>query len=196
MKAANTAKTISDALGPVVVIDPNKQMQGILRAMLAAYGVRAVRTFADTERAATAMLTEPPSLILIDWESGPLKAPRFLKLFRHQNMFPVCLVPIIVLFSEARQQRVERALRLGAQAVLVKPLSPAALIERVGWLLAGGAHLTLSGDRYVVKGIEGRLKEERARHNQLKAARKYQAAQFAEMVSIQDNVDRIMDTAF
>lgn len=190
-----SAKSFGE-IGPIVVIEPSRQMQAMLRSMLNANGHRTVRIFSDTEAATAAMLSDPPSFVLMEWEAGPQEGGAFLKLFRHRNMFPVCLVPIIVMFSEARRRWVERALRLGAQAVIVKPLSPALLRERIEWVLSGSSHLTLHGERYVVAGVEERLEVERSKQDQLKAAREYQAAQYAQLAAIQDDVDRIMDMEF
>lgn len=180
----------------LVVVEPSRQLQHLLRGMLNSYGIRSIRMFADTEKAATALLSDPPSAVLLDWEAGPYNGPNFLKLFRHQNMYPICLVPIIVMFSESRRTDVEKALRLGAQAVVAKPMSPAGLIKRISWAISNGPRLTLKGEHYVVEGVESRLAVEREQQDQLRTAREYQASQFAEMDAIQDDVDRILGSAF
>jgi DNA-binding response OmpR family regulator len=180
----------------VFVIEPSREMQRLLRAMLSNYGIRKVRMFSDSERAANAMLTDPPSVVLMDWEAGPYYGASFLKLFRHQNMYPVCLVPIIMMFSEARKHFVERALKLGAQAVVAKPMAPTVLVERINWVLEGHQTLKLEGERYVVDGVQERLDVERERQEQLEKARQYQATQFAEMKAIQSDVDKLLQTAF
>lgn len=196
LRNENGANTSARIKGAVVVIEPGRQMQHLLRAMLTSYGIRSVRMFADTERAATYILNDPPEIVLLDWEAGPYFGPNFLKLFRHQNMYPVCLVPIIVMFSEARKAWVERAMRLGAQAVVVKPIAPTALMERISWVLNGGSSLILKGEHYVVDGIEERLEVERERQGQLKSAREFTASQFAEMDSIQNDIDKILTGTF
>lgn len=192
-EAAESGAKLLSSLGPVVVIEPSRQMQAMLRSMLNGQGCRAVRIFADTDSAMTAMLSEPPSLVIMEWEAGPQEGGAFLKLFRHRNMFPVCLVPLIVMFSEARKRWVERALRLGAQAVIVKPVSQVMLKNRIDWVASGSSKLTLHGQRYVVAGVEERLEVERGKQDQLKAAREYQSSQIAQIAAIQNDVDRIMN---
>lgn len=179
----------------LVVVEPSRQLQHLLRGMLTTYGVRSIRMYADTEKAANALLSEPPSAVLLDWEAGPYYGPNFLKLFRHQNMYPVCLVPIIVMLTESRRADVEKALRLGAQAVVVKPMSPVGLMKRISWAISS-PKLKLKGEHYVVEGVESRLAEEREREGQLRTAREFQASQFAEMDTIQNDVDRILGSAF
>lgn len=177
----------------VFVIEPSREMQRLLRAMLLNYGIRDVRVFHDTERAAAAMLSDPPSIVLIDWEVEPMGGADFLKLFRHQNMYPVCLVPIIMMFSEPRRRNIERALNLGAHAAVAKPMAPNILAERINWVLEGHPKLRLVGERYQVDGVQERLDGERERQTQLQSARVYQESQVAEMKSIQSDVDRLLE---
>ena len=176
----------------VIIIEPSREMQRLLRAMLFNYGIRDVRTYADSERATNAMLSEPPDIVILDWDSTPFDGSSFLKLFRHQNMYPVCLVPIVVMFSEPRQRSVESALKLGAHAVVAKPMAPAMLHARMTWALSGEQKLRLLGNRYVIEGVTERLAGEKERQSQMASAREYQASQFAEMMAIQNDVDRIL----
>ncbi len=180
----------------IVIIEPNKQMQHLLRAMLANFGCRQVRVFADSEDAVSSMLMDIPSLVLMDWNAGPYKGRHFLKLIRHQKMFPLCVVPILVMFSRAGKNAVESALRLGAQAVLVKPISPIGLMQHINWVLSDTRELKLVGERYVVEGMAEQLDLEGEKHQQLADAREYQAEQVKAMDSIQDDVDRILSSSF
>lgn len=180
----------------IVVIEANRQMQHLLRSMLANFGQRSVRIFADTESAVAAMLSDVPAMVLLDWDAGPYRGRDFLKLIRHRKMSPLCLVPIIVLLSQARQGSVEAALRLGAQAVLVKPISPLHLIQHIKWVHTRQHKLKLVGERYVVEGISRKLEAQRDKQRQLSAARDYQAEQAKLMNSIQDDVDRILSSSF
>jgi DNA-binding NarL/FixJ family response regulator len=180
----------------IVIIEPNKQMQHLLRAMLANYGQRLVRIFSETESAVASMLSDPPSMVLLDWNAGPYRGRNFLRLIRHEKMYPLCLVPIIVMFSHARQNAVESALRLGAQAALVKPISPACLIEHIDWVAAEKRELNLVGERYVVEGVVAQLDMETEKQQQLASAREYQTEQTKAMDSIQSDVDRILTASF
>lgn len=195
--ANSSDKRSSDSkLLTVLIIEQSREMQRLLRAMLSGYGIRDVRAFSNSERAANAILTDPPSMVLLNWDSVPFDGASFLKLIRHQNMYPVCLVPIIVMFSEARKRQVESALKLGAHAVVAKPVAPAMLFARMHWILAGHQQLRLEGGRYVVDGIQERLAIEHDRLLQMESAREYQASQFAEMTTIQSDVDRILQVNF
>ncbi len=189
----NAGKT---GLNSIVVIEPNRQMQNLLRAMLSNFGHRSVRIFDETDSAVTSMLSDPPCMVLLDWDSGPYSGRKFLKLIRHEKMFPLCLVPIVVLFAHARQKAVESAMRLGAQSVLVKPISPAILMDHIKWVVSDERELKLVGERYVVAGVEEKLDKEIEKQQQLSAAREYQAEQLKAMDTIQSDVDRILTSTF
>lgn len=180
----------------IVIIEPNKQMQHLLRAMLANFGCRKVRIFTDSEEAVSSMLTDMPLLVLMDWNAGPYKGRHFLKLIRHQKMFPLCVVPILVMFSRAGKNAVESALRLGAQAALVKPISPIGLKQHIDWVISNKRELKLVGERYVVEGMAEQLDLETEKHQQLADAREYQAEQVKAMDLIQNDVDRILSSSF
>lgn len=196
MSKTTKSKCWASGNNSVVIIEPNRQMQHLLRAMLANFGLRRVRIFPETESAVTSMLNDLPSMILLDWDAGPYRGRDFLKLIRHEKMSPLCLVPIVVLFAQAKQKSVESALRLGAQAALVKPISPASLMEHINWVAKDSRALKLVGERYVVEGVSEQLDKEKAKHHQLAAAREYQAEQTKVMDSIQSDVDRILSSSF
>lgn len=196
MRTNETKGSLAPQPVSVFVIEANREMQRLLRSMLMTYGIRDVRVFSDSARASSAMVSDPPSAVILDWEATPHTGAEFLKLFRHQNMYPVCLVPMLVMVSEARSHYVERALKLGAQAIVAKPLSPEVLIERLRWVLAGKQKLRLVGERYVVDGVRERLKIEREREQQMESARAYQESQFEDMADIQRDVDRLLESSF
>lgn len=178
----------------VIIIEPNREMQRLLRAMLISCSIRDVRTHFDSERAVNSILTDPPDLVLLDWEVKPFDGASLLKMIRNKNMYPVCLVPIIVMFSEARKCWVERAMKLGAHGVVAKPMSPAMILSRIKWILSGQRKLRLKNGQYIIEGVDERLEIEEERKKQMDSAREYQASQFAEMLSIQSDIDKLLSS--
>ena len=100
------------------------------------------------------------------------------------------------MFAHAGQGAVRSALAIGAQAVLVKPISPNILMGHLDWVLADQRALKLVGERYVVAGMAEQLDQESAKQDQLAKAREYQAEQTKVMDSIQNDVDRILSSSF
>jgi len=195
MQDDSKKKKVKEKPDSVLVIEPNREMQRLIRTMLLAYDIREVRTFFDSEKAANSMVSDPPDMVLLDWEVAPFNGEGFLKLFRNKKMYPVCLIPIIVMLSEAKKNWVECAMKLGAHAIIAKPMAPNALFERMKWALSGERELILDGNSYIITGVDERLAIEEKRKKQMDSAREYQASQFAEMLSIQNDIDKILGTS-
>lgn len=118
----------------VVVIDDSKTMLTILRSVLNGLKVRRVRLFDSTEAALHGMLNEPPNLIICEWKSGLVSAQQLLRMIRARFMEPLCYVPVIVLTATPTRAIIDRAMAGGANLIVVKPISPAVLQERITWL--------------------------------------------------------------
>lgn len=127
----------------VVVIDDSKTMQGILRSMLNAMKVKRVRLFDSTETALHSMLNEPPNLILCEWRGNLVSGHQLLRMVRARFMEPLCYVPIVILTSTPTRAIIDKAMGAGANLIVVKPISPAVLQERIAWLQRDRRELVL-----------------------------------------------------
>jgi DNA-binding response OmpR family regulator len=199
---AEDAKAVAEIEPPksekccsVVLIEPTKHMQTLMRSMFSGIGMRSLRVFSDSDQAAQEILNEPPSAIVLDWNCKPFDGAQFLGLLRHKRMYPVCLLPIIIIIREARETEVEKALSLGANAVLVKPISPDMLHSHLNWAFKKSSQMELVGERYQVAHVREQLEAGQERRRQMRAARKFQAEQIAVMSEIQSDVDRILNSS-
>lgn len=180
----------------VVVIEPARHMQILYRSMLNASGVRGLRVFADAERAAESILATPPDIVLVDWGDDNAEGEHFLSQFRDRRLYPVCLTPIIVVMSVVRKRRFNQAIRLGAHAVLAKPVSSTKLFDYICWILASEFPMELNGQRYVVPSLLQRVDAEFSTGSQFTADSMAEAQHKAQINSIQSDVDRILNSAF
>ena len=137
----------------VIVIDDSKSMQTIVRSMLIAMRVHRVRVFDTADEALQSMLTEPPHIILTDWKMKPTNGYQLLRSIRQRQMAPLCYVPLMFITAHGTRALVERALRSGAHHLLVKPLSPAALFDRLLWVTRDPRPMVLNG-RITIKSKE------------------------------------------
>jgi two-component system phosphate regulon response regulator PhoB len=148
----------------VVVIDDSKPMQAIVRSMLHALHVRRIRVYDGFKDAVAGMVRDTPNLIILDWRIGRVTGQRFLRTLRKRSMGPLGLVPVIVITAHATATMVDRAMSAGAHSVLVKPLSPSLLYERITWLLSDGRELVPGpGDSLVIEGMAERLRSLKTR---------------------------------
>lgn len=141
----------------VVIVDDFKPMQAIFRNIFS--GIRNARTrvMGDVDTALTAMMSEPPNMVLMEWNMQPRSGLELLRELRQSGMEPLCLVPILVISAGATRPAVETAFRLGAQSFLLKPVSPESIVTRLRWLCRDRRHLTLKNEHYVIEGVEDRL---------------------------------------
>lgn len=144
----------------IAVVDDSKPMQAILRSTLLSFRVRRVRTFDGAEEAIEAMRIDPPNLILTDWHMKPVSGYQLLWRLRHRKMAPLCYVPILFVTAHGTRTLVDKVLRAGAQNVLVKPISPSILFDRLQWTLRDSREMELGSDeRYRIEGVAERLDE-------------------------------------
>ncbi len=154
----------------VVVIDDSKTMQGIIRSMLNAMKVRRIRLFDSTEAALHAMLHEPPNLIICEWRAGLVSGHQLLRMVRARFMEPLCYVPVIILTATPTRAIIDKAMAAGANLIVVKPISPAVLHERISWLQRDQRELVL-GPRGAFE-IEGVRESMMAQQERAAAVRK------------------------
>lgn len=166
-----------DALD-IVIIDESKPMQGLLRSMLAHLRPRRIQVFDSPQKALDTMLHEPPNLILTDWMRRPLSGSQFLRTIRDRHMQPLCFTPVIVVTAHATRATVERAMKAGVHMVLVKPVAPALLAERVRHITADSRRFELAADgtRFEIEGVQAKIAAQQARTEALNQVRSVRAA--------------------
>lgn len=177
----------------VLVVDASRPMQTILRSMLMSLKVGRIRIFDDGLEALQAMLAEPPHVIISDWHMKPTSGYQLLRMIRHRQMEPLSFVPLIFVTSHGTRAVVERAFKEGAHHLLVKPMSPATLHQRLMWLAKDPRHFVRRGDRYVIEGVEEAMSNLQTKWQQLKRAREYHERSIKQAADVQEFVDGIFN---
>jgi len=176
----------------VVVIDDSRTMQGILRSMLNALKVRRIRLFDSTEIALHSMLNEPPNLIICEWRGGLVSGHQLLRMIRARFMEPLCYVPIIILTATPTRAIIDKAMAAGANLIVVKPISPAVLQERIAWLQRDRRELVL-GPRGSFE-IEGVRDSMMAQQERAAAVRKAASAKPSRVAMEPPTAPQVSDT--
>ena len=127
----HTAYGIDMEMLDVIVVEDSKPMQTILRSMLSTLRVARIRMFDDAMEALQAMLSEPPHVIISDWHMEPTSGYQLLRMIRHRQMEPLCFVPLVFVTAHGTRAVAEKAFRGGAHYLLVKPMSPNTLHQRL-----------------------------------------------------------------
>jgi two-component system chemotaxis response regulator CheY len=170
----------------VIIIEDSKPMLLLLRSIVASLQPSRIRVFESAEDAVTAMLAEPPNLIITDWRMKPISGFQLLRTMRSRRMAPLCFVPVIMVTAYGTRALVDKAIEAGAQQVLVKPLSPAMLVERIRYMLKDARRFVLGqGDSYVVEGVAEQLAAQHGRSAILRQARAFVAGKAARPAGVE-----------
>ena len=160
---ANAALGVAVEQMNIVIVDPSRTMQTILRSVIQQMRPKRLRVYDSAVAALRDMIVEPPNLVLCEWKMEHMSGHGLIKIMRHRSMAPLCAVPIIVITGSATRSAVEGALRAGAHAVLVKPLSPSVLRQRIEWIARDDRALVEIDNQYVIDGVNTALDAQRAK---------------------------------
>jgi two-component system chemotaxis response regulator CheY len=138
----------------VVLVEDSKPMQLILRSMFNAAKIGRLRVYDDAGSALEAMLTEPPNLLVTDWNMSPINGYQLIRSIRSAHMKSLCYVPAIVITAHATHRGIDKLVRGGAHHVVVKPFSSAQLMGRIEALLTDNRPMTIDPETGMVELTE------------------------------------------
>ena len=127
----NRARSVALDDLDLVVVEPSKPIQAILRSILFAARIGRIRVFDDAEEAYHAMLSEPPHMAIVDAELGRIDGPTLVRTMRDRRAGPLVSVPVVMTAALPTRRLIERAIAAGVHFVVAKPLSPAAVVARI-----------------------------------------------------------------
>lgn len=120
----------------VLIVDDDQYMRKVVRAMLAAVGIRTVYEASDGIAGLDVICSFQPDVVIVDWEMPMVDGAQFVRMVRSPGEFPFPDVPIIMLTGHGDRWRVLEAARLGAHEYLLKPVSTKALRDRIVSILS------------------------------------------------------------
>lgn len=113
-----------DQQAPIFVVDDDKDSRDVLAALLTRAGWT-VRTFAGARECAAALESSRPACVITDLQMPGMDGIGLL----HQARSLHAEVPVIVMTGSERPEHRAAALAGGATAFLIKPYSPAVLLD-------------------------------------------------------------------
>jgi len=112
----------------ILVVDDDEFFRSATAEVLSAQGHR-VRSMPDAVAAVAAVEADPPDLILLDLLMPRMDGLETLQVLKQKPR--TASVPVLVITARTDEETLVRALRLGAENVLHKPVSTEELIARV-----------------------------------------------------------------
>jgi two-component system chemotaxis response regulator CheY len=118
----------------VLIVDDHEAMRTLISRVLARAGVERVRTAASGAEALAALKTRPATLVLADQNMPGMDGLAFIAAVRADSAFGA--PRIVVVSGQTSAEHMEAARAAGADAVLVKPVSPRDLLQTINELFA------------------------------------------------------------
>ena len=131
----------------IVIVDDSKSVLTMIRSMISSMKVARVRTYDRADVALHAIMHEPPNVIVTDLNMAPhVWYAACSALSATPTMKPLCYIPVIVVTAHATEQRVAKLFETGAHHVLAKPMSSAAIQQRIASLCSDKRLMLLDGE--------------------------------------------------
>ena len=118
----------------LLIADPNAYFRTITQRILRGFGAGNVLEAGNAELALQVMAERRIDILLCDIQLPPDGGLKLVRSIRSDPKNEHRTVPILVLSSDTRPVTVQRARDSGANMVLVKPLSPRNLYDRLAWV--------------------------------------------------------------
>lgn len=115
----------------VLVVDDNKHMHSVVKAILNSMRIKSIRFSDNAADAFMEMRQWSPDIIITDWAMQPLDGLDFVRLVRRGADSPNPYVPIILLTGHTEMGRVIEARDAGVNEILAKPISIKSLYSRI-----------------------------------------------------------------
>lgn len=117
-----------------LIADPNAYFRTITQRILRSFGAGNVVEAGDTARTSQLLGEHRIDILLCDVQLPPEGGLSLVRSIRGDAKNEHRTVPILVLSSDTRPATVQRARDSGANMVLVKPVSPRSLYDRLAWV--------------------------------------------------------------
>ncbi len=135
----------------VLIADGNGYMRRTARSMLMHLGVRSIRDVDDGIAALEQIRTWNPDVMLLDYDLPAVNGIDVMRTVRSPGVFPRPDLPTIMVTNGISRSRAIEAMKAGAHELLVKPISPKALSDRLRSVLVNPRPLMRVGAYYVPK---------------------------------------------
>jgi two-component system chemotaxis response regulator CheY len=145
------ATTIKDAIENLVILvaDASSYNRRLTRAMLVNSGAKSIYEVGDGVAALDAIRNVNPDVMVLTWDLPGLDGPEVMRIVRSPEVFPKPNLPIIMISDTGQRSRVIASIRLGAHELLVRPISPKALQQRLLGILLHPRPMVHAGRYYI-----------------------------------------------
>lgn len=136
----------SDAV--TMVIDDTPFSMELTVQALQGFGIKVRYTCSSAEAAMDILRDHSVDLLVVDCEMPDTDGYEFVRRLRHSGLDPNSFAPVVMTASHVRRSRVQQARDCGANFLITKPFSAAALLERIVWVARDNRPFLEVGDYF------------------------------------------------
>ncbi len=114
-----------------LILDDNAHMRGLVRVILASFGMRRIEEASDTNQAIGHVAGGDIDIAFVDFKLSGLDGLDFCKRIRLDPHSPNRYLPIIMITAYSERKRVIDAINAGVDEFLVKPIRAVDVANRV-----------------------------------------------------------------
>ncbi|MDP3493899.1 MAG: response regulator [Hyphomonadaceae bacterium] len=114
-----------------LILDDNAHMRGLVRVILASFGMRRIEEAHDCNQAINTVTHGDIDIAFVDFKLGGLDGIEFCKRIRLDPDSPNRYLPIIMITAYSERRRVIDAINAGVDEFLVKPIRAVDVANRV-----------------------------------------------------------------
>ena len=119
---------------PILVADPSPYMCMLINGMLRAFGATKVMEARNSIDVLKILTNQKVDILLCDSKLQPHPGLTLTRSLRRNADNENRTIPILIMTSDTRDTTIKSARDAGANMVIAKPMSPAALYDRLAWV--------------------------------------------------------------
>jgi two-component system chemotaxis response regulator CheY len=114
-----------------LILDDNAHMRGLLRVILAGFGMRLIEEAANCSEAISLVASGDIDIAFVDFKLGGQDGIEFCRHIRREPSSPNRWLPIVMVTAYSERSRVLDAVNAGVDEFLVKPIRAVDVANRV-----------------------------------------------------------------
>ncbi len=133
----------------ILYVDADPRRRDGMRRLLLSMGVRRVQLAESADVGLTVLAGSNIGIVIA--EQQPIDGIAFIRRVRDVAMYPKSLVPSLLIGESIGPDIARAAFAAGANHILVKPLSPSALYNRLVWAVEDNRSFSVENGYYVLR---------------------------------------------
>lgn len=135
----------------IVFVDDNRAVVEIISNILKSFCVSSLRTASDGAEALALLHESPANLVITDLNMKPMNGLALTQKIRSGDGGVDPRTPVIALTGNSAQETIKAALLVGINGIMVKPVEPQAMVNRIDKVVSSRVIYQLRGSQYVAK---------------------------------------------